>query len=423
MKRKKHKTTPERVSGGYEHLPVDADFYTGSPSEQPLFQDKPVSESHRVRKTGRHQAVQGRRKETIDPREKMALLAILKSVIMILLLGIAFFMLWKGIKLYEESVWIEHQGETEISPVLHDVSLTEEFDIENDDARKMFAERIEVWKEAERLVRSADDLLKRDNFDQAIERYQAALRLDPVHMGALERLGTLYYEKGMTVEAINSYIRVLSVDPSRSDLQEELIRALGAHGDAPAVVFMSEWYMEQNYYDEDVQRYLANALYLQEDYVKAAEAYNRVLLDSPKDLPSLEKLAQSHMYLEDYLSALEVLGRLSESNYRDQNYYHQIAICNAQLGNSTETVQTLGKAAHLFGQNIVIGWIQDPRLDPIREDRTFQSFADRVGGEEFRMWLEKVAKTMDGEERKDITPQLKLPENEILQADLHKPRK
>jgi tetratricopeptide (TPR) repeat protein len=425
MKRKKQKNSPDRGSAGYEHLPVDSDFYTGgSPTEQPLYQDKPVSESHRVRKTGRHQAVQGRRKETVDPREKMALLAILKSVIMILLLCIAFFMLWKGIKLYEESIWVESQEEVQqISPVMQEVALIEEFDVASQDAREMFAERIEIWKEADRLVRSADSLLKRNNYDQAIERCQDALQVDPAHMGALERLGNLYFKKGMNVESINAYTRLLSVDPSRADLQEKLIQVLDAYGDAPAVVFMARWFHEANNYDGDVQRYMANALYLQNEYADAAKAYERVLKDSPKDVEALEKLANSHIHLEEYDKALTVLEKLRESNYRDQNYYQQIAVCNAQLGKSTETVQTLGKAAHLFGQNIVVGWIQDPRLDPVREDRTFQAFATRVGGEEFRLWLEKVAKTMDGEEREDITPQLSLPENDRQKDLLLKPNR
>jgi len=124
------------------------------------------------------------------------------------------------------------------------------------------------------------------------------------------------------------------------------------------------------------------------------------------------------MILKEYGKALEVLERLREFNYREQRYYRKIVVCNAQMGRSLETVQTLGKAAHLFGQNVVIGWIQDPMLDPVREDRTFQAFADRVGGEEFRKWLEKVAKAMDGNEEEDIAPQLNLPEQQRPDATL-----
>ena len=424
MKRKKQTNSTSKASGSYDHLGDQSDFYTGGvPTEQPLYQDRHHSSNTRVRKTGRHQAVAGRRKEAVDIRERMALLAILKTGVMIILLVIAFFLLKQGISIYEESLFVKTQGEEMVSPVLREIQSVEEFNIDDQDSREMFAERIEVWKEASRLVRSAEGLLKRDNLDLAIERCQDALRVDPSHMGALEHLGVLYYQKGMNVEAINSYIRLLSVDPTRKDLQEKLIQALDAHEDPNAVAYMSRWYLEQNEYNENVQRFLANALYRNEEYAEAASAYSRVLKDDSTDLESLEQQAKAYMFLEEYENALESLGVLRERNYREQSYYRQIAICNAQLGHGLETVQTLGKAAHLFGQNIVMGWVQDPQLDPVREDRTFQAFADRVGGEEFRKWLEKVAKTMDGEEKKDIAPQLSLPKNGAFDQELLKPRK
>lgn len=423
MRKKRKSHGSQRAAGGYDHIAANTDFYSTAPSEQPLFQDKKVSDARHVRKTGRHKAVGGRKKEGVDPREKMALVAILKSCIMILLLVIAFFMLRKGISLYEEKVWMDTQGKQEASPVMREVVLVEDFSIEDQDARELFAERIEVWKESERLVRSAEGLLKRNNIDQAIERCQDALRLDAAHMGALELLGTLYFQQGMNIEAINSYIRLLSVEPAREDLQEKLIQALDAHGDADAVVYMARWYLEQNTYDEDIQRYLAHALFAKEEYAKAVEAYDRVLKDSPKDVVALEQQVQAHMILEQYDQALKALTLLNETNYRDPVYYKNIAVCHAQLGHSLETVQTLGKGAHLFGPKVVIGWIQDPRLEPVRDDRSFQAFAERVGGEEFRRYLEQMAKTMEGQGQTEPDPQLKLPDQpEMLQDDLLKPR-
>jgi len=402
MRRKKKSTHAGRVSPGFNQLPDSSDFYAGAPSEKPLCQDKPTNGNARIRKMGRHQAVAVRRKENLDPRERMALLAIQKSVVIIVLLGIVFFLLWKGIKNYEESVYVDSFNKVEVSPVMRDVELVEDFNVENQDARELFAERVKVWKEANRLVRSADGLLLRNNFDQAIERCQDALRVDPVHMGALERLGNLYFKKGMNVESINSYIKLLSFDLSREDLQEKLIQVLDAHNDPVAVIYMANWYLEQNNYDADVQRYLAHAYFKNEDFATAAIAYDHVLKDSPSDTLALEQQAEAYMQLEEYGKALNSFDKLHERNYRDANYYHRIAVCNAQLGHSAETVQILGKAAHLFGQNVVVDWVKDPRLNPVREDQAFRAFADRVGGEEFRKWLEKVAKTMDGTKREGV---------------------
>ncbi|VGO21247.1 tetratricopeptide repeat protein [Pontiella sulfatireligans] len=423
MRKKNREDSSKRVAGGYENLPVNSEFYSGAPTEAPLIEDRSETESRRVRKTGRHQAVAGRRKETIDPREKMALLAILKSAVMILLLVIAFFMLRKGINLYEESIWIDNQTVAETSPVLREVVMVEDFDIQDQKAREQFAERIELWKEADRLVRVADALLQRNNYDQAIERCQDALRLDPAHMDALERLGELYFAKELYVEAVNAYIRLVSVDPSRGDIQRRLIEALDAYGDHQAVRYMAEWYLEENTSDDEVVRHLANALYAEGEFVEAAEAYGRVMAGGKKDVQALEMQAAAYMQVKEYNQALVPLSSLHDFNYRKQGYYKQLAVCYAQLLDGPETVQTLGRAAQLFGQKIVMGWMQDPLLDPVREDRSFQAFADRIGGEEFRLWLEKMASAIDAaDEKQPVAPMLEIKGQNALQQDLLKPK-
>ncbi len=421
MKKKKH-TKKHAGSSGFEQLPSDADFYTGSPTERPLYEDRPTTAMNRVRKTARHQAVHGRRKEGVDPREKMALIAILRATIMIILLVIAFFMLKKGISIYEEKVWMDNQAVPETAAVMRNVDLIEGFDV-TDQSKESFARRIDVWMETERLIRSVDDLLLRNNVDEAIQRCNEALNLDPAHAGTLKRLGSLYFQKEMYVESVNTYIRLLSIDPSRKEYQLALLKSLDAFGDPDATIFVAQWYQRQNMYNEDVQRYMANAFYQQEKYSEAAEAYERVLKDSPKNVEALENQSVSYMRLEQYDKALASLDKLVAVNFRDPTCYKRIAICNAQLGNGLETVQTLGKSAHLFGQNTVMMWIQDPRMDPIRMDRTFQAFTDRVGGEEFRRYLEKMAQTMESQPEKRIVPQLGLPDSEAIDTELLKPRK
>lgn len=388
-----------------------SDFYSSTPSEQPLHQDVTGANAEKVRKTGRHQAATGKRKEAPDLRERAAMLAILKTSVVLVTLLIVFFALAKGISLYENSIVMKNEevAAQASSPLLKQASLQQEFDVESRDAREMFAERVGVWREAHRLVRSADALLHRKNVDEAISQCLAALEVDSAHMGAWERLGNLYYQKRMYAEAINAFVRVLSVDPSRTDFQKQLIEVLAAYGDSSAVVYMTSWYLKENEYDSTIQQYFAKALFTLGRFDEAIEAYKRVLKDSVNDYVSIEKLAESYMALGDYSIALSYLSQLSESNYRDPVYYHNLAVCNAQVGNALETVQVLGKAAHLFGQDVAIDWVQDPLLDPVRTERIFQSFTDRVGGAEFRRWLEKIANNIDVKDRGEVVPQLELP--------------
>ncbi|MEN7973405.1 MAG: hypothetical protein ABFR47_06185, partial [Verrucomicrobiota bacterium] len=172
MKKRERKPRQERHVGGFDHASSSADFYSASPSEKPLDADGRGSAANRVRRTARHQAVEGYKVQKIDPRERLALLAILKSAIILVLLSVAFFFLWKGIKLYEESIWLDHVEAPEKSPVLQEITLGEEFDIQDEKLREQFVTRIELWKEADRFVRSADALMQHNNYDQAIEKCQ-----------------------------------------------------------------------------------------------------------------------------------------------------------------------------------------------------------------------------------------------------------
>lgn len=423
MRKKRRKTRSQRSLGeaSRQTAAPHAEFYSASPVEKPLHEDGHGSGSEQGQRTSRHRARTARREEKIDPREKMALAAILKSMILILMLGIAFFLLWKGIGLYEESIWLEHAKERESSPVLQDVVLVAKFDIQDQDAREKFAGRVELWRKADRLVNSAEALLQRNIYDLAIERCQDALRLDPSHMGALDRLGQLYFKKENYVEAVNAYIRLLSVDPSRSEVQKKLIRALDAYGDTAAVMYMAEWYQEQNLYDPDITLFLANARYSREEFPEAVEAYGRILRDTPLNILALERQASAYMQIEQYDKALIPLETLRGNNYREKEYYLKIAICNAQLKQSKESLLALGRAAQLFDNRLVVGWVQDSRFDPIRSDRAFQSFIDRVAGAQTRLWLEKqVSEELKKPEK---VPVLGIPTVDKLDNELLKPRK
>lgn len=429
MRKKRRKDSSSRSSGEPVHhaSSSSAEFYATRPSEKPLYDKNGVSNSNQVHRTSRHQASEGRRAEKMDTREKLALMTILKSIILIFLLGIAFFMLWKGINLYEESVRMDYARESELIPdeekqEEEGVARVEGFDIQNQDARKNFSERVGSWREADRLVRSADALAQRNINDQAIEFCQNALRLDPTHMGALERLGKFHFEKKNYTEAVNAYVDLLSIDPSKSKVQKRLIQALDAFGDAEAVMYMAEWHLERNLYDAEVQLHLANARYAREEFAEAAEAYGRILHDTPKDIPALERQALSFMKLGEYENALVPLDVLRENNYREKEYYRQIAVCNAQLLHSKESLQALGRAAQLFNKTLVVEWLRDSQFDSIRTDRAFQAFVDRIAGAETRLLLERLASNHSEKEEADSKNRL-LDVDKRIDLELLKPRK
>ena len=416
MKKKRKEYRVHHPAGGYDHVSSSSEFYSASPTERPLADSKGPSDFPDVRKTKRHHTAPGRGVQKMDPRERMALIAILKLIVLILSLVFAFFLLRKGISLYEESIWINNAESAETSPILEEVELIGSFDIQDQDSREQFAERVELWKEAERLVRSADVLMQRNINDQAIIQCQEALRRDPAHIGALERLGKLYYAEGSHVEAVNAYIRLLSVDPSRNDTKKRLIKSLDACGDHQAVRYMAEWYLDETPFDAEVQQYLADVYYDEEQYAEAAEAYGKVLQALPKEREALERQASAYMHLKQFDKALVPLEKLREIEYTNPMHGRNIAICQAQMERAKDSVQTLIRMAQQFGQPIVLGWLKDPQFDPVREERVFQGFVDRVGGENFRMELEKLAREAQAPDE-TIEPQLRVTTPEGIYRD------
>jgi tetratricopeptide (TPR) repeat protein len=212
------------------------------------------------------------------------------------------------------------------------------------------------------------------------------------------------------------------LNPARIDFQLALLNALDLYGDSDAVIQVAHWYQDTNVYNEEVQHFLARAYYTQEKYEEAVPAFERVLKDSPRNAGILEKLAVSLLRLEQYEKALEVLEQQVDITYRDQECYRRIAICQAQLMQGKQAVETLGKSAHLFGPDRVASWIQDPLMDPIRMDRSFQILADNILSEEYRRYLETVAKSIEQRKEEDIAPQLKMSDEQKVDAVLQQSR-
>ncbi|MCF7849198.1 MAG: tetratricopeptide repeat protein [Kiritimatiellales bacterium] len=399
MKKKRKEKSSTRAGSGFDNLSTSGDLYASAPTEKPLYDVTGASDSRHVRRTSRHHVHKGRETQT-DPREKAALISILKSTVMILLLIIAFFLLKTGVGIYEDSVALKYMTPMAPSPVMQEVVPIADLAIEDGTVKGQFAERIRLWSEAERHIRAADALLERNILKQAIERCQEALTLDHSHSGALERLGDLYFREGNYIASVNALIRLLSIDPAKPAVQKKLLQSLVALEDWKSVIKMAEWYMGQNDADRDIQEYLGKALCAENQLEKAVSIYASILRTDPEHAPTLKRLGEIYMSIGQYEQAVIPYTKLRETDYKEADYYRQLAICYAHLHQATDAVNVLGRAAQIFGDAVVIGWVKDPLMDVVREDRVFQGFTDRIAGQETRKWLEQMARNIKDEKTK-----------------------
>jgi tetratricopeptide (TPR) repeat protein len=413
MKKKMGVASAAAKRGARYEANETADLYASNQrSEKPLYQDATSSKmAGSMHRTTRHYS--SKRDVVVDERDKSALIFILKLSIVALLLLVLLVVIWKGIGLYEKNMLLEAKKVMEGDQRLDLVLGTETFDIEAASKSGLFSERVKNWQEVERMVRSADAFILRNLYDQAIVRCTDALKLDPLHSGALSRLAQLHYDLGNYQDAVNVYVKLLSIEPSKVEVQEKLIRSLEAYGDYDGVRQMAEWYLESNRFDPDVQRMLANARFKEEDYEGAIEAYEKSL-QAGEDVEALHKMAAAQMMTLRYSDALASYEKLRRIEYDNPDYHFNVAVCRAQLKLPNETVNALGRAVQVFGTGTVVSWIEDPRLDAVREERAFQIFTDRLAGEEFRIRQEQLARRMSKERQEQVkTPTLR-PERQTM---------
>jgi tetratricopeptide (TPR) repeat protein len=67
----------------------------------------------------------------------------------------------------------------------------------------------------EDLVKAGNDLMDKQDFEQAILQYQKALAADSLHPEIMVDLGACYHAVGMNDEATQQFRRALSLDPKQ----------------------------------------------------------------------------------------------------------------------------------------------------------------------------------------------------------------
>lgn len=67
--------------------------------------------------------------------------------------------------------------------------------------------------EAEEYNRQGMDCLDAGNYDLALQKFNAAISIDPTYAEAVKNRGNAYYYKGLLEEALSDYLMAISIDP------------------------------------------------------------------------------------------------------------------------------------------------------------------------------------------------------------------
>lgn len=375
---------------------VSSDFYGSTTGETQLYVEASRPKGS-LRKTTRHRAVRGKRKENADQRDRLAMMAILKwsSILVVLLIALIvtkFTLNSVEEKRAEEALAGARQRDAGGVNVM--IFGSDPLALENSVGKESMETLVGACENAERLLNTADSYVLQGDLDGAIEKCLEVLKINPVHAETLERLGELYFRQGKYIASANAYSYLVKTAPEREELQQNLLRSLVALGELESVIEVANWYQKNNEYNHDVQNYIAKAYFEGELYEQALTAYDRLLNEKPRDVDYLGIRSEILLRLERYEDALAALEQLQSVKGRDLYICENMTICYAQLGKAFESVRMMERSAVLFGQNTVFSWLDNSLLDPIRSGQEFIIFNERIGGSEFREYLASIERSM-----------------------------
>ena len=312
-------------------------------------------------------------------RDVSALYLILRSIIFILVLIIGAYFFNQGIAIYKEKINLEYEKQQTLSPILKEVRLIDSVNFENlIDKNSFFEKQVSNWKLSERNLIAAKDLESRGNINEAISLCHKSLNDNPANLDTLVFLIDLYERDKSYIEAINTIFRVLSVENDNPVLLEKLVSLLYQIEDFSSVISVSEFYNENYIFNYNVNLLRANSFSNIKDFKNAITLYKRLAIIEPNDLNPINAQINIHFLQKNYSEALPLLNSNYEKFHRDEKFYYNYALCNAELGDINKVCEILSKANKIFGPFTVKDWLNNPVYSKFGENRIFKIFNKRI---------------------------------------------
>lgn len=312
-------------------------------------------------------------------RDVSALYLILRSIIFILVLIIGAYFFNQGIAIYKEKINLEYEKQQTLSPILKEVKLIDSVNFENlIDKNSFFEKQVSNWKLSERNLIAAKDLESRGNINEAIRLCHKSLNNNPANLDTLVFLIDLYERDKSYIEAINTIFRVLSVENDNPVLLEKLVSLLYQIEDFSSVISVSEFYNENYIFNYNVNLLRANSFSNIKDFKNAITLYKRLAIIEPNDLNPINAQINIYFLQKNYSEALPLLNSNYEKFHRDEKFYYNYALCNAELGDINKVCEILSKANKIFGPFTVKDWLNNPVYLKFGENRIFKIFNKRI---------------------------------------------
>lgn len=198
----------------------------------------------------------------------------------------------------------------------------------------------------------AQDLFYRGKFDDAIQRFQKAIKIDPNMGRAYAGLGATYNNMGRVTDAEAEYKLAMSHIDRMSDREKYRTRAtyyLVTHNEPRAIEELNQLISQ---YPDDMSglNNLAIAYFDQRDMTKALEASERPIALYPKNVIGRVNAALFAMYAGNWEKAKSQANAALQLNPQYEKAYVAIALSQLATGDVNAATSTYQRLAGVSGR-------------------------------------------------------------------------
>ncbi len=239
--------------------------------------------------------------------------------------------------------------------------------------------QVSIWREAQVAYDRALTDMGRGDAAAAIGRIRAAIGEAPEHIGLQLLLADMLIEQKEFEEARDVLVRVLQAAPERTPARVKLASVLHQLKRYEAALEIAAWIMETEPYLEEANQLAATA-YMQIGRVDSAVPHWRRLVALNRDnIMAQNNLAVAYSRLGDYDKAITLFRDVLAADNSNSITYYNLAVCYAQKGDAVHAVDTLARAADVFGESFVSAWFRSRDFDAIRDEQIFETFEQEIG--------------------------------------------
>jgi tetratricopeptide (TPR) repeat protein len=181
-------------------------------------------------------------------------------------------------------------------------------------------------------------------FDDAIESYHRALRINPDFAGTHNNLGSAYQDNGNLPDAVASFRRAVQLDPDYAEAHYNLGNALQESGDLPATI--KSYHAAVQAKPDFAGAHYNHGAALQEigEFHEAITSYNNAILIEPDFAEAHNNLGNSLRETGELTAAVESLKRALEINKNFAEAHNNLGITLRETGDLCAAIESFNCA-------------------------------------------------------------------------------